>query len=59
MLQTVPRLLGGKVVKTAYGETFTVAYDDGRVDSHVRGDIEDFIFEVRSSILPAAEPTGL
>ena len=53
MLQTVPRLLGGKVVKTAYGETFTVAYDDGRVDSHVRGDIEDFIFEVSNLLLLA------
>lgn len=45
VLQTVPELLGGKVVRTPYGPTFTVA-DDG---SHrVRGDIEDFIFEVNN-----------
>ena len=45
MLQTVPTLLGGKVVRTAYGPTFTIV-DDGHVDSdRMRGDIEDFIFE--------------
>ena len=45
MLQTVPKLLGGKVVRTAYGPTFTIV-DDGHVDSdRMRGDIEDFIFE--------------
>ena len=47
VLQTVPKLLGGQVVQTAYGPTFTIV-DEDHVDSQrVREDIEDFIFEVR------------
>ena len=47
VLQTVPKLLGGKVVRTAYGSTFVVPDDGGGMDSHqLREEIEDFIFEV-------------
>ena len=46
VLQTVPKLLGGHVVQTAYGPTFTMV-DEDHVDSQrMREDVEDFIFEV-------------